>query len=1196
MEGHQYRYRAFISYRHTDLDRKWAKWIMSKLEAYRTPKELIKLGTAQRIGRLFRDDDEIPASSDLGNQLEDALRESEYLIVICSPNTPISQWVRQEIQFFQQLGRGDRIIPLLVEGEPEDSFPPELLNVQKTRTLPDGTHEEYTEKIEPLAADVRLRADEKHTATKHRALVRIAAALLKCRFDDLEQREKQRQLKRQRTIYGLVATLLLGLIAGGTWWWDYNHIKTYHYVNYVEHYGIPQGVGPVSENMASKMYVSYMLQYQRRQVIRMIRQTGGQKTVPLTAAPIVLPWLVGVAEWQFQYDQEGQVDEVSLFGATGNIRSVHNYKFNSDVSKATISFRIEDEDRGWVTQVSTLSSVLGDITTNASAIAQHSVSYDNKGLVIQRFFETAYGVKTNDSSGSAGNSYRYNNSGQLESISYLDFASNSITLKIGIAEILASYSMDATIKAISFHDADGAAVNSTAGYNKREYKVDGFKNNIELTHFTADRESGLSKSQNGPFKKVNHYDNNGNRIESSYFDVDNQPTLHRDGYFKVTQEYDATGNLIELAYFDVNSQATLHIEGHWKLVRKYDSCGNVVEAFYLGTDSKPKLGKNGFSKATIKYNNYGSVVESNYFGINDELAVNVLNYAKETYAYDANYNLIEWAYFGIDGLPTLHIQGFSTISAVYDDYGNPTELAYFDVNGQPTVHINGYASISQLYDPHGNKIKQAHFGVNGTPSLDEFGTSKVTSVYDNRGNLTKLSYLGINGEPTLHTDGYSSSVYRYDDKGNTTEISYFGIDGTPTLHKDGYSSSVLRYDTRANLIDAAYLGIDGQPIVTKRGYSKETRKFDSKGYRNEEAYFGVDGLPTDSGRGYAKITRNYDSSGHLKKEAYFDIHSNPTMQRGGYSKLTQVFDSIGNVIKMSYLDTLGNPTLNIDGYYSRTRAYDDYGNVIEVNYFDTDDQPILNNEGFSRLAQTFDVRGNLTEQVYFGLDGEQIILENGYSRYIAIYDHRNFVVREVFYGIKDQLVSNNKGFSSAEASRDLRGHLLQESYFGPNAEPVNRKNKLLNEELKSILVIWRNLVLRGAHQAEKLEAFTNNGFHKVYQIFDLSGNLIQQRFEDKEGKPTEGFDGFSDVKVANNALGLPIRIIASSLQPKAETIALKLQYTPRRNIKRVSFMHEDGSLLTSKLGFAEIVFVYDEKYQQTQVQYLDAKGNILQAK
>jgi len=56
-------YSAFVSYRHVDLDRKWAKWLVRKLETYRAPGRLIKQGVPQRIGILFRDDDEIPTLS-----------------------------------------------------------------------------------------------------------------------------------------------------------------------------------------------------------------------------------------------------------------------------------------------------------------------------------------------------------------------------------------------------------------------------------------------------------------------------------------------------------------------------------------------------------------------------------------------------------------------------------------------------------------------------------------------------------------------------------------------------------------------------------------------------------------------------------------------------------------------------------------------------------------------------------------------------------------------------------------------------------------------------------------------------------------------------------------------------------------------------------------------------------------------------
>ena len=68
-----YRYRAFISYRHVARDRKWARWLIEKLETYRTPRALVRRGASSRIGQIFRDDDEIPASSDLSHQIENAL-------------------------------------------------------------------------------------------------------------------------------------------------------------------------------------------------------------------------------------------------------------------------------------------------------------------------------------------------------------------------------------------------------------------------------------------------------------------------------------------------------------------------------------------------------------------------------------------------------------------------------------------------------------------------------------------------------------------------------------------------------------------------------------------------------------------------------------------------------------------------------------------------------------------------------------------------------------------------------------------------------------------------------------------------------------------------------------------------------------------------------------------------------------------
>src|SRR5215475_9535539 len=88
------RFAAFISYRHAPLDRLWAARVMDKLERFRTPPSLRKLGYPAKIGRLFRDDDEAGIGGSLTEQIQEALANSTFLILICSPRTRESLWVR----------------------------------------------------------------------------------------------------------------------------------------------------------------------------------------------------------------------------------------------------------------------------------------------------------------------------------------------------------------------------------------------------------------------------------------------------------------------------------------------------------------------------------------------------------------------------------------------------------------------------------------------------------------------------------------------------------------------------------------------------------------------------------------------------------------------------------------------------------------------------------------------------------------------------------------------------------------------------------------------------------------------------------------------------------------------------------------------------------------------------------------------
>jgi tetratricopeptide (TPR) repeat protein len=213
-----FRYAAFISYRHVEPDRKWAKWLHAALETYNVPTRLVKDNKLPgKVGRIFRDEDEVPASADLKTEIESALVASRFLIVICSPRTPKSRWVNKEVERFRELGRHDQILALLIEGEPQDSFPKALVEIRRTITDAVGAERERIEDVEPLAADVRVtRTDESARTLRQWAKLRVLACLLGCRFDDLRQRETQRAARRMRNVItGLVGLfiVLTGLTA-----------------------------------------------------------------------------------------------------------------------------------------------------------------------------------------------------------------------------------------------------------------------------------------------------------------------------------------------------------------------------------------------------------------------------------------------------------------------------------------------------------------------------------------------------------------------------------------------------------------------------------------------------------------------------------------------------------------------------------------------------------------------------------------------------------------------------------------------------------------------------------------------------------------------------------------------------------------------------------------------------------------------
>ena len=211
-----FKYWAFISYSHSD--QASADQLHEALERYRVPRRLVgRPGrdgpVPSRIAPIFRDREELPTSSDLGHAIREALRASRYLIVVCSPSSAGSIWVNEEVLTFKRLGGANRILCLILDGEPNASdksgTAPECF-CPALRFALDAGGALSAQRVEPLAADLRPGRDGKSDAR-----LKLVAGLIGIDFDDLKQRERVRRRWRRAQVAAAALALAVGI--GVSW-------------------------------------------------------------------------------------------------------------------------------------------------------------------------------------------------------------------------------------------------------------------------------------------------------------------------------------------------------------------------------------------------------------------------------------------------------------------------------------------------------------------------------------------------------------------------------------------------------------------------------------------------------------------------------------------------------------------------------------------------------------------------------------------------------------------------------------------------------------------------------------------------------------------------------------------------------------------------------------------------------------------
>ena len=1003
----QNKYYAFISY--NSADEKWAKWLQHQIEYYHVPTALCKEHPElpKRIRPVFWYKKDLSGTK-LKQALANELGASKYLIVICSPEAAKSQWVNDEIAAFIQQGKGNKIIPFIVNGSPhstnpkEECFPPALLSL---------SHDEEIRGI-----------DVKRPEGKSHALVDIIATMFGIRFDELWNRHARRQ-KRIRNI-GIAITTFLLLITLGIY--DYTRTQIEYYADYVDRWGVAEGIIPLSDEQVSHRERSYRFEYRRIPIGQPNAYSWRLSRVAYINS-VGIPQEEGDNErypiQEFEYSKEsGEIIKINFYTEKGKIAIRHNISEHNGNKAAIADFIAASEEKG--AAFANISNSLSS-NSNKSNIKRFAYKRNKNGHIIEKTFHS-----NND-----------------------DYLPNS-AVPDGNGTFGIRYSLDSLGRRIRMVnlDVNGSPFDNKKGIAAKEYVYDSHGNIIQIQNI--DIEKKLVINERLWAKCVREVDKDGNFSSMTFYDNKNNICFNSDGYAKETYKYDNRKNCIELSTYDTNGNLCIHNKGYSVMALSYDKKGNCIGITCWGVDGKPCADSYGIFKTTHKYDKKGNIIEEAYYNAQNE--------------------------------PCVDSEGIAKRILMYDDKDNCILTSYFDTEGKPSTNQEGIATIKRKWNSQGVKTEETYYDIEGKLCPDKDGIAKIIFKNDNRGNRIEVAFFNTEEKPCINREGVARITFKYDDRGNRIKIASFGIDGNPCLDKYKVAKTSLKYDTKGNLQEISSHGIDGKPCLNTLGYGKKLSTFDKLGNETEIAFYDTQEKPCMTQDGFSKAIMKYDDRGNCIETSYHDIYGKLVKNVQGFAKLIAKYDKFGNFLEISYIGTDEKPCL-INNIAKAVFKYDNRNNRIEERYYDTKGNLSTDDDGVAIYILKYDRIGNLTEISNYGKDEKACADKTGYHKRVCRYNEKSQLIEICNYNVKNE-PSEVPGYFKMKKVYNTNGSIRSTIYYNIQGEQIssqiyarqiyNVTSRAEQEDIptNSIIVKWNNWKI-------------GDGEEKFYQEYDKSEYL-----------------------------------------------------------------------------------------------------------
>ena len=202
--GRDVLYNAFISYSHA-ADDKLAPALQRGLH------QLARPWYRLRALRAFRDKTSLAANPALWDTIVQALGESEWFLFLASPRAAQSHWVQQEIVWWTENRRTDRLLIVLTDGELAWDEAAKDFDWQRTSAVPGLLKGRFAG--EPLYVDLRWARGENDLSLRHSqfraAILDIAAPLHGRPKDELDGDDVRQHRRTWRLAWSAGAGLAL---------------------------------------------------------------------------------------------------------------------------------------------------------------------------------------------------------------------------------------------------------------------------------------------------------------------------------------------------------------------------------------------------------------------------------------------------------------------------------------------------------------------------------------------------------------------------------------------------------------------------------------------------------------------------------------------------------------------------------------------------------------------------------------------------------------------------------------------------------------------------------------------------------------------------------------------------------------------------------------------------------------------------